>query len=112
MKFGFAKTGLVFILLAAALTGCGSGSGKAISSSTMFIRVTQKDHSEDYKTKWIVGYNSSAEDVQEVQIEVDDDNLWNLIETNEEYFVTYEGYENGRYVIEQINHPGDEDPLR
>lgn len=106
-----AKNFFVLILLTTVFIGCTNQSG-AISSVTTFLRVTEKDYSDDYKEKWIVGYNSSANKVDEVRIMIDDVRVWNLIEVNKEYFVSYQGSKKGGYVLGQIEHVGDENTLR
>ena len=106
-----AKIFLVLILLITVFTGCVSQSG-AISSVTTFLRVTEKNYSDDYKEKWIVGYNSSANEIDEVRIMIEDVRVWNLIEVNKEYFVSYQGSKESGYVLGQIEHVGDENTLR
>ncbi|WP_037287760.1 hypothetical protein [Saccharibacillus sacchari] len=106
-----AKTFFVLMLLITVFTGCERQSD-TINSVATFLRVTEKDYSDDYKEKWIVGYNSSAQEIEEVQIEIEDARLWNLIEVNKEYFVSYQGSKEKGYGLGQIEHVGDENTLR
>ena len=107
-----AKTFFALILLVTIFTGCENQSRATTSSITTVLRVTEKNYSEDYKEKWIVGHNSSAEEIEEVRIEVEDAKVWNLIEANREYFVSYQGSKEKGYVLGEIQHVGDENTLR
>ncbi|MCQ4088423.1 hypothetical protein [Saccharibacillus sp. JS10] len=112
MIFKTFKTFFALILLVTIFTGCEKQSHTTTSSIATFLRVTEKHYSDDYKEKWIIGYNSSAEEIEEVRIEVEDAKVWNLIAVNKEYFVSYQGSKEKRYVLSEIQHVGDEDTLR
>ncbi|MCM3638877.1 hypothetical protein M3152_14335 [Sporosarcina luteola] len=89
---------LLFVLLI--LTSCG---GK--SSTTSFLKVTEKGHSDNYEEYWIKAYdpNNETEDVA-FKIMVDEVMVWNLIEEDKEYFTTYSKTGNKPWTLIHIEH--------
>lgn len=103
---------LVLVMLLSGCAGTSSASSDDYTAATLFIKVTAKEHSDDYKQKWIVAHNSSMSNAEDIRLIVDSNMVWNLIEVGSEYFATYEGSAAKGYRLNQISHPGDQDTIR
>ncbi|OLO37065.1 hypothetical protein BTR23_14110 [Alkalihalophilus pseudofirmus] len=68
------------------------------------IIVTEKGHSDDYKDVWIKAFhpNEPMEVQEEINIIVNERMVWNLIETDKTYFVTYLTRRNGLIILKDI----------
>ncbi|BBH23830.1 hypothetical protein Back11_51750 [Paenibacillus baekrokdamisoli] len=89
---------IVCLMLAA---GC---TGSEESSTTSYIRILDKGTSDDQL--WVKATNPYALKKKEFTITVDNENLWNLIETNKEYLATY-AYKSldEKATLDSIKHP-------
>ena len=90
---------LLFVLLI--LTSCVG----PYTSTTSFLKITEKGHSNNYKEYWIKAYdpNNYTEDVA-FKIVVDEVMVWNLIEENKEYSTTYSKAGNNPWILIEIEH--------
>ena len=90
---------LLFVLLI--LTSCVG----PYTSTTSFLKITEKGHSNNYKEYWIKAYdpNNYTEDVA-FKIVVDEVMVWNLIEENKEYSTTYSKSGNNPWILIEIEH--------
>lgn len=91
------------------ITACGG----PFTSTTSFLYVVKKGHSKDYKEAWIIAFDPNNKKEQEkIKIMVKEPMVWNLIEVNKTYFTSYSKEGDNPWILEQINHPDDNDTLR
>ncbi|GKV70073.1 hypothetical protein NCCP2716_25710 [Sporosarcina sp. NCCP-2716] len=87
---------LLLILCTLILASCGE-----TSTSSSFV-VIEKGQSNN-KECWIRGYNPNIPNKKEpFKIVVKEKMVWNIIEEEVDYFVTYSDNENNRRVLEDI----------
>jgi hypothetical protein len=103
---------ILVIFISTFIAGC-SQQGGPYTSITSSIVVIEKDYSEDYKVSWVIAYdpNNSARD-NAIKIVVDEPMVWNLIEKETEYFVSYDKNGDNTWVLQQIEQLGDDRTLR
>ncbi|BAQ11759.1 hypothetical protein OXB_3290 [Bacillus sp. OxB-1] len=89
--------GLFIILFTLLLASCGGG-----STASSFV-VIEKGQSNNNKEYWIKGYNPSMPNKEETfKIMIKEKMVWNLIEEEVDYFVTYSNKGNNPRVLENI----------
>lgn len=66
------------------------------SVSSLIILVLDKIKEEDPNRNYIIRVRNAYEPYQEFTISIDDERVWNLISTNQNYFVTVEWISNNR----------------
>lgn len=90
----------LLIVVLVLLTSCGER-----SSTTSFLKVTEKGQSDDYEEYWIKAYdpNNENEDIA-FEIVVDEVMVWNLIEEDKEYFTTYTKKGTKPWILIHIEH--------
>lgn len=83
-------------------------------STTSDITILEKGHSKDNKEAWIIAFNPNApkEHQEKIKILVKEPMVWNLIEENKTYFVTYSKKRNDLRVLNHIENIGDNKALR
>lgn len=91
----------IFLFVIWILTSCGGPN----TSTTSFLKITEKGHSNNYQEYWIKAYdpNNHTED-EAFKIIVDEVMVWNLIEENKKYFTTYTKSGNNPWILIQIEH--------
>ena len=90
---------ILFVLLI--LSSC----SESYTSTTSFLKITEKGHSKNYKEYWIKAYDSNNYTEDEAfKIIVDEVMVWNLIEENKEYFTTYSKTGDNSWILIQIEH--------
>lgn len=103
---------LISTILMIMIVGCSS---KAVNTSTSsHILVIDKSYSNDYKEKWIMAYdpNNSTKE-KALKIMVEESMVWNLIEKdNKKYLASYYKEGNNPWILQQIEHLGDDKTLR
>ncbi|MEK4520773.1 hypothetical protein NSQ95_15985 [Psychrobacillus sp. FSL W7-1457] len=88
---------LLFVLLI--LTSCGG----PYSSTSSFLKVIEKGHSDDYKEYWVKAYDPNNDTEEHAfKIVVDEEMAWHLIEEGKEYFTTYSKKGNHPWILDQI----------
>ena len=88
---------LLLILSTLLLASCGP-----TSTSSSFV-VIEKGQSNNNKECWIMGYNPNMPNKEETfKIVIKEKMVWNLIEEEVDYFVTYSDNENNPRVLENI----------
>ncbi|WP_239633556.1 hypothetical protein [Paenibacillus sp. H1-7] len=101
---------MLLIITVVVLGGCTDGS---YTSTTSYLKVTDKKYSDDYKEAWIMAYNPyDSEKKNVIKIVVEEPVVWNLIEKDREYFSSYSKKGEEPWVLEQIAFPSDEKALR
>jgi len=96
---------LLFVLLI--LTSCGG----PYTSTTSYLKITEKGHSDNYKEYWIKAYDPNNDTEEDAfKIVVNEEIAWNLIEENKEYFTTYSKEGNHPWILDQIEHIKIEPP--
>lgn len=103
---------LLVIVMGTLFVGCSIQGGPYTSvASTIFV--IEKNYSEDYKESWIMAYdpNNSTRD-KAIKIVVEEPMVWNLIEKGKEYFASYHKKGDKNWVLEQVEHPFDDNTLR
>lgn len=105
-KIFLISTVFMFLLLSCS-------SGEFNTSTTSEIVVIEKSYSNDYKKAWIMAYdpNNSAKE-KALKILVEQPMVWNLIQPDKKYFASYYKKGNTPWVLQQIEHPGDDKTLR
>lgn len=86
----------------------------SVVSTTSDITILKKGHSKDNKEVWILAFNPNApKEIQEkIKILVKEPMVWNLIEEDKTYFVTYSNKGNDLRVLKHIKNIGDKKALR
>ena len=75
------------------------------TSTTSFLIVIEKGHSNDYEEYWIRAYDgNNQKKVEAFKIVVQEEMVWNLIEENKEYFASYSKKGDKSWLLEQIEH--------
>jgi disulfide oxidoreductase YuzD len=107
------KSILLFMVMTFLLVGCSFGVPTLKQSTSSQIEVIEKDYSEDYKESWIMAYNpnNSTKD-KAIKIIVEEPMVWNLIKVNKTYVASYSKDGDKPWILEQIEHVGDEKTLR
>lgn len=92
---------IIILLVLLILTSCGGSN----TSTTSYLKVTEKGHSSSYKESWIEAYdpNNDTED-RAFKIIVNEEMVWNLIEEDKEYFTSYSKEGNESWILDQIEH--------
>ena len=95
---------ILFLFLLLILTSCGG----PYTSTSSYLKITDKGYSSDYKDHWIKAYdpNNDTEE-NSFKILVDEEMVWNLIEENKEYFTTYSKEGDNPWILEQIEHKAE-----
>ncbi|MFS0690843.1 hypothetical protein AB1K89_16525 [Sporosarcina sp. 179-K 8C2 HS] len=94
MKKSFRLFIILFTLL---LASCGG-----VSTTSSFV-VIEKGQSNNNKEYWIKGYNPNMPNKEETfKIMIKEKMVWNLIEEEVDYFVTYSNNGNNPRVLENI----------
>lgn len=107
MKFFVLKKGMLLAFASLLFTvGCSSKDNQPSESITTSIIVEEKAQSDDLTKKWLTASNANTDTIEPVRIEVENEMVWNLIEADREYFVTYQGSPQSGYVLEQIEQTG------
>jgi hypothetical protein len=89
--------GLFIILSTLLLASCGG-----VSTVSPFV-VIEKGQSNNNKEYWIKGYNPNMPNKEETfKILIEEKMVWNLIEEEVEYFVTYSDNGNNPRLLEDI----------
>ena len=70
------------------------------SSNTTSVLITSKEVNPYRITFRVTGENENS--AQEIEINVNDENLWNLIEKDRTYFVTYSWKNNETPILDNI----------
>ncbi|WP_438432936.1 hypothetical protein [Gorillibacterium sp. sgz500922] len=86
--------------------------GQMRTSTASMIIVTEKQHSSDYRTSWVMAYDPNSPNRQMFKIVVKDPIIWNLIEKDREYFASYFKKGNEDYHFHQLQYSKDNDALR
>jgi hypothetical protein len=98
----------IFTLLLV-ITACGG----PFSSTSSDLYVVRKAHSKDYKNAWIIAYDpNSIRGKKEIKILVKEPMVWNLIEVNKTYFTSYSKEGDNPWILDQVEHIGDNDTIR
>jgi len=95
-------------LIGIVLTGCSEKEDTNFSSTTTIVQIIEKGHSDNFEDKWIIGENVNGSS----KIYIEEAMVWNLIEENKEYFVSYHTFGDEEPILVQISFPGDERSLR
>ncbi|SMQ80915.1 hypothetical protein SAMN05444673_4037 [Bacillus sp. OV166] len=97
---------IIFLLI---VTACGG----PFSSTSSDLYVVKKAHSKDYKKAWIIAFDPNSDSgKKEIKIMVKEPMVWNLIEINKTYFTSYSKEGDNPWILEQIEHLGDNDTIR
>jgi hypothetical protein len=72
------------------------------TDTTTSIMVQAKGHADDNKEYWILVSNPNTHE-KDLKIIINDINVWNLIEVDREYYVTYISKNKGDKLLEYIN---------
>jgi len=100
---------LFIIICLLIVTACGGPP----SSTSSDLYVVKKAHSKDYKKAWIIAFDPNSDSgKKEIKIMVKEPMVWNLIEVNKRYFASYSKEGNNPWILEQIEHFGDNDTIR
>jgi hypothetical protein len=100
---------LLIIFLILIVTACGG----PFSSTSSDLYVVKKAHSKDYKKAWIIAFDPNSDSgKKEIKIMVKEPMVWNLIEINKTYFTSYSKEGDNPWILEQIEHLGDNDTIR
>ena len=97
---------IIFLLI---VTACGG----PFSSTSSDLYVVKKAHSKDYEKAWIIAFDPNSDSgKKEIKIMVKEPMVWNLIEINKTYFTSYSKEGDNPWILEQIEHLGDNDTIR
>ncbi|MEH7094480.1 hypothetical protein [Neobacillus vireti] len=96
----------IFLLI---VTACGG----PYLSKTSELYILKKAHSEDDQKAWIIAFDpNSITGKKKTTIMVKEAMVWNLIEVNKTYLITYSKKGDNPWVLEQIENRGDDDTIR
>jgi hypothetical protein len=90
------------------ITACGG----PFSSTTSELYVVKKAHSKDYKKAWIIAFDPNSKEKEEIEVMVKEPMVWNLIEVNKTYFITYFKKGDNPWKLTWIAHIDENDTLR
>jgi hypothetical protein len=105
---------IIFLLI---VTACGGPFSSTSSDLYVVKKAHSKDykkaHSKDYKKAWIIAFDPNSDSgKKEIKIMVKEPMVWNLIEINKTYFTSYSKEGDNPWILEQIEHLGDNDTIR
>ena len=100
---------LVIFIFLLVVTACGG----PYTSTSSNLYVVKKAHSKDDKEAWIIAHDpNNITEKKEIKIMVQEPMVWNLIEVNKTYFSSYSKKGANPWILEQIEHFGDNDTIR
>ncbi|MDQ0914589.1 hypothetical protein [Paenibacillus sp. V4I5] len=104
---------LLFMVMTFLIAGCSFGTPTLKQSTGSQILVIEKDYSDDYKESWIVAYDPNNSNKEKaIKIMVEEPMVWNLIEVDKTYMASYSKNGDKPWILEQIEHVGDDKTLR
>ncbi|PFO09414.1 hypothetical protein COJ85_02065 [Bacillus sp. AFS076308] len=100
---------LVFFIFLLVVTACGG----PFTSTSSDLYVVKKAHSKDDNEAWIIAYDpNSITEKKEIKILVQELMVWNLIEVNKTYFSSYSKKGDNPWILDKIEHLGDNETIR
>jgi len=91
------------------VTACGG----PFTSTSSDLYVDKKTHSKDDKEAWIIAYDpNSNTEIERNKNVVQELMVWNLIKVNKSYFSSYSKKGDNPWILEQIEHLGDNATIR
>lgn len=93
----------IFSLVVCPLAACSKTNEKDISATVSYIQVIDKGKADDGEY-WILvsAPDQDKNKANEFKINLEDKNLWNLIEIDEKYVAHYTKRNNGLYYLYEI----------
>ncbi|MNY51395.1 hypothetical protein D3C86_1869790 [compost metagenome] len=84
-----------------------SSCNSSISNTTSYIKIVSKDQSAN-STYELVAKNPYDKNAKPFKIQIDDENVWNLINVDQIYFATYEYKDiNKKVELISIKYPSE-----
>jgi hypothetical protein len=104
---------LAFLILFGGLIVYNSHSQQELYiSTTSYIMVKEKQYSKDFKNNWIIADDPNSKEKRDFKIIINNPIIWNLIESDREYFASYHKSGSSEYIIGQLEHINDDNTLR
>jgi hypothetical protein len=107
------KLMILFTVVTVLITGCSFESPTLKQSTVSQILVIEKDYSDDYKELWVLAFDPNNSDKEKaLKIMVEEPMVWNLIQADKTYIASYRKDGDKPWILEQIEHVGNDNTLR